>query len=186
MKRFFSFLLVSILLLPVMGGTAMACAVAEKVSSGTPARVTGIIEEATMNTITIQVYDGKSLTFSTANADKSKCQGLTIGSRADVFYTGTILETDTLDVAVTAIQQPYGDAKVSPCTPVRVSGVIQDGTMNTITIQVYDGKTLTFSTANADKSKCEGLIIGSNIDVFYTGTIEGTNTSNTNVTCMEQ
>ncbi len=76
--------------------------------------------------------------------------------------------------------------KVSPGTPVRVTGTILDASMNTIQIRAEDGRVLTFSTAEADTSKCDGLTVGSGVDVFYTGEIVGENTSSATVTALIQ
>lgn len=51
-----------------------------------------------------------------------------------------------------------------------VSGIILDGTMNTVMVATNSGDTLTFSTMDADKSEVNGLLIGDSIQVFYKGT----------------
>ena len=54
-----------------------------------------------------------------------------------------------------------------------VHGTIEDATMNTIVMKTDDGLTLNFSTEDADKSSAQGLLIGCEINVYYTGKIEG-------------
>ncbi len=76
-----------------------------KISSDTPVRITGAILDATMNTIKIRAEDGRTLAFSTVDADKTKCKGLILGSSVDVFYTGEIIDEDTSGAVVTALVQ---------------------------------------------------------------------------------
>lgn len=84
-----------------------------------PALVSGRILDATMNTIVIQTNDGRKLSFSTMDADKSKSRGLLIGSRVDIFYTGTIEGTDTSKATVVRVRQPKseGQPESAPTTP---------------------------------------------------------------------
>ncbi len=53
-----------------------------------------------------------------------------------------------------------------------VSGTINDATMNTVTVATADGAAVTFGTADADRTECNGLTVGSPITVEYTGAIE--------------
>ncbi len=79
------------------------------------------------------------------------------------------------------------DSEAAPTdAPASITGIIQDATMNTITIKTAEDVELNFMTEDADKTKCNGLIIGSSVDIFYTGQIDGTDTSNVTVTAMEQ
>lgn len=48
-------------------------------------------------------------------------------------------------------------------------GVVVDATMNTLTIVNEKGDTLSFGTAEADRSQANGLLIGDTIEVFYKG-----------------
>lgn len=63
----------------------------------------GIVEDATMNTITIQTSDGQSLSFATEGAETSYKDGLVIGIPVKITYTGEIKETDTSDTKVIRI-----------------------------------------------------------------------------------
>ncbi len=67
---------------------------------------TGKILDATMNTIVIQADDGRKLSFSTMDADKSKSRGLQIGSRVEIYYAGAIDGTDTSKATVVRVRQP--------------------------------------------------------------------------------
>ncbi len=150
--------------------------------------IAGTIKDATMNTVTIATDSGATLSFSTVNADKTECTGLLIGSKVDIYYTGAINDTDTAKADVICMKQPVTDTeqKIDPNTPVRVTGTILDAAMNTIKIKAEDGRELSFVTDNADKFNCDGLLIGSKVDIFYIGAIDGTDTSKVIVTYMEQ
>ncbi|MBC8546952.1 hypothetical protein H8711_08395 [Clostridiaceae bacterium NSJ-31] len=67
-----------------------------------------------------------------------------------------------------------------------VEGAIVDAAMNSIVIRTEDGKELSFSTEDADKAACNGLLVDSQVRIYYTGSIDGTDTSNAVVTRMEQ
>ncbi|MBS4959399.1 MAG: copper amine oxidase N-terminal domain-containing protein [Clostridiales bacterium] len=55
-----------------------------------------------------------------------------------------------------------------------VEGVIEDATMNTLKIKTKDGKIYCFDTSDADKSGCNGMLLGSSIIVSYqVGTVLG-------------
>lgn len=66
-----------------------------------------------------------------------------------------------------------------------VHGVIEDATMNTLMMKTDDGQTLSFATEDADKSEAQGLSIGSEVNVYYTGQIEGGETTATHVVRIE-
>lgn len=54
--------------------------------------------------------------------------------------------------------------------------------MNTVTIQTEDGQELSFSLSDeTDRSQADGMLIGNTLEVIYTGTIDGSDTSNVNV-----
>lgn len=65
--------------------------------------ISGIVEDATMNTITIQTSDGQSLSFATEGAETSYKDGLVIGIPVKITYTGEIKEADTSDTKVIRI-----------------------------------------------------------------------------------
>lgn len=67
-----------------------------------------------------------------------------------------------------------------------VFGIIEDATMNTLTVKNEAGETLSFTTMDADKTNCDGLEIGTGVRVYYTGEIKGTDTSGATVVRLEQ
>lgn len=64
-------------------------------------QVTATITDATMNTLSVQTAEGTYYTFDTSNADKSKCNGLTIGSEVTIFYKGNLYD----NTEVVALEQ---------------------------------------------------------------------------------
>ena len=74
----------------------------------------------------------------------------------------------------------------SSVEPTYIDGVLQDGTMNTITIQTADGKELLFNKEGAEVNEPDGLIIGDMLRVYYDGTINGTDTEGVTVTKIEK
>ena len=51
----------------------------------------------------------------------------------------------------------------------RVTGVVADATMNTVTIVRTEGDTLSFSTMDADRTELNGLLIGDSLEISYGG-----------------
>lgn len=62
--------------------------------------VSGTIFDATMNTLIITNEMGEKCYFSTTNADKSEGNGLTIGAKVEVFYTGELNTTGENEITV--------------------------------------------------------------------------------------
>ena len=53
-----------------------------------------------------------------------------------------------------------------------VQGVVTDASMNTVTVQSHDSKSMLFSTLKADKSGLSGLMLGDYLKVCYAGRYE--------------
>ena len=63
-----------------------------------------------------------------------------------------------------------------------ISGTITDAAMHTVTIETEDGATITFSIPDeADRTQVDGMLIGDTLEITYTGTIDGEDTSNATV-----
>ncbi len=63
-----------------------------------------------------------------------------------------------------------------------ISGTITDAAMHTVTIETEDGATLTFSIPDeTDRTQVDGMLIGNTLEITYTGTIDGEDTSNATV-----
>lgn len=85
--------------------------------SDAPQTVSGIITDATMNTIMITDQSGKTLNFSTMDAQKTVQDGILIGDSATITYKGVMsADTDTkvLTLTVKSAQSPLFGSWVEP------------------------------------------------------------------------
>lgn len=63
-----------------------------------------------------------------------------------------------------------------------ITGTIVEASMNTVTIQTEDGQELSFSLSDeTDRSQADGMLIGDTLELTYTGSIDGTDTSGVQV-----
>lgn len=68
-----------------------------------------------------------------------------------------------------------------------ITGTILDATMSTVTIQTEDGEELSFSIPDdADETEVDGMTVGNTLEITYTGTIDGTDTSGATVVKLVQ
>ena len=68
-----------------------------------------------------------------------------------------------------------------------ITGTILDATMSTVTIQTEDGEELSFSIPDdADETEVDGMTVGDTLEITYTGTIDGTDTSGATVVKLVQ
>ena len=59
--------------------------------------------------------------------------------------------------------------------------------MSTVTIQTEDGEELSFSIPDdADETEVDGMTVGDTLEITYTGTIDGTDTSDATVVKLVQ
>ena len=74
-----------------------------------------------------------------------------------------------------------------PAEEQTITGTIVDATMNTVTIQTEDGEELSFSIPDdADETEVDGMTVGDTLEITYTGTIDGTDTSGATVVKLVQ
>ena len=74
-----------------------------------------------------------------------------------------------------------------PAEEQTITGTILDATMNTVTIQTEDGEELSFSIPDdADETEVDGMTVGDTLEITYTGTIDGTDTSGATVVKLVQ
>lgn len=74
-----------------------------------------------------------------------------------------------------------------PAEEQTITGTIVDATMSTVTIQTEDGEELSFSIPDdADESEVDGMTVGDTLEITYTGTIDGTDTSGATVVKLVQ
>lgn len=55
-----------------------------------------------------------------------------------------------------------------------IKGVVTDASMNTLTVAVASGDTLTFSTLNAERTAADGVLLGDTATVYYAGRLKQT------------
>mgnify|MGYP001632649905 CR=1 FL=1 len=92
-------------------------------------------------------------------------------------------ETGTTDeTASDSAEETAGTAEQQTIT-----GTILDATMSTVTIQTEDGEELSFSIPDdADETEVDGMTVGDTLEITYTGTIDGTDTSGATVVKLVQ
>ena len=142
--------------------------------------VAGTVGDGTsMNVLELVLEDGDSESFPLMGVDMSGVSGLTVGNPVRVFYAEYTAAPAAYQRVITRVVDNTGAEQ-------EISGTIVDASMNTLVIQTAEEQELAFGTEDADKSKCSGLEIGSKVTVFYTGTIDGTDTSGVTVLRLEQ
>lgn len=96
--------------------------------------------------------------------------------------TGTDATGTTDETASDSAEETAGTAEQQT-----ISGTILDATMSTVTIQTEDGEELSFSIPDdADESEVDGMTIGDQLQITYTGAIDGTDTSGATVVKLVQ
>ena len=74
-----------------------------------------------------------------------------------------------------------------PAEEQTITGTILDATMSTVTIQTEDGEELSFSIPDdEDETEVDGMTVGDTLEITYTGTIDGTDTSGATVVKLVQ
>ena len=96
--------------------------------------------------------------------------------------TGTDATGTTDETAFDSAEETAGTAEQQT-----ISGTILDATMSTVTIQTEDGEELSFSIPDdADEAEVDGMTVGDTLEITYTGTIDGTDTSGATVVKLVQ
>lgn len=96
--------------------------------------------------------------------------------------TGTDATGTTDETAFDSAEETAGTAEQQT-----ISGTILDATMSTVTIQTEDGEELSFSIPDdADETEVDGMTVGDTLEITYTGTIDGTDTSDATVVKLVQ
>ncbi len=137
--------------------------------------VIGKLVETGTNSLTIRTSGGTKLTFATEMGSATPVKDWSAGTEVMVSYSGTISGSDASGATVVKVEKHTLLGQLS------VSGTIVDATMNTLTIKTSDGRTLSFSTVDADTTQARGLSIDKNVTVVFTGYIIGSDTTNTRV-----
>ena len=96
--------------------------------------------------------------------------------------TGTDATVTTDETASDSTEETAGTAEQQTITV-----TILDATMSTVTIQTEDGEELSFSIPDdADETEVDGMTVGDTLEITYTGTIDGTDTSGATVVKLVQ
>lgn len=96
--------------------------------------------------------------------------------------TGTDATGTTDETSSDSAEETAGTAEQQTIT-----GTILDATMSTVTIQTEDGEELSFSIPDdADETEVDGMTVGDTLEITYTGTIDGTDTSGATVVKLVQ
>lgn len=95
--------------------------------------------------------------------------------------------SDATDETDSATNTGVYTGTADPAEEQTITGTIVDATMSTVTIQTEDGEELSFSIPDdADESEVDGMTVGDTLEITYTGTIDGTDTSGATVVKLVQ
>lgn len=163
MKNLFAVLLASLMLF-----SFAACSSETDSSSDT--------NQSNVETVTTDEESGSDSTEETTDETDSE----TAADATD--ETGTDATGTTDETASDSAEETAGTAEQQT-----ISGTILDATMSTVTIQTEDGEELSFSIPDdADETEVDGMTVGDTLEITYTGTIDGTDTSGATVVKLVQ
>lgn len=95
--------------------------------------------------------------------------------------------SDATDETDSATNTGVYTGTADPAEEQTITGTILDATMSTVTIQTEDGEELSFSIPDdADETEVDGMTVGDTLEITYTGTIDGTDTSDATVVKLVQ
>lgn len=163
----------------VEGQEAQTVTVTRVVVTSLPAQqdqsVVGVVTDATMNTLTIELANGATYTFSTGDAEMDTgADGLLVGDTVTVYYQGELaVDQQVQTVTVTRVEvtaQPVSSQETQATST--IEGTVIDASMNTMTIATAAGEEYTFSTMDAEIDPgTNGIVIGAPVTVTYAGTL---------------
>ncbi len=130
----------------------------EQKPDDTPKTATGTVEEVSMNTLSFST-DGQTYTVNISDAEHDYANGIQTGNSVKVTYTGDLSDPDSVVVSKVEDSDSNKSAENAVYT-----GVIADGTTNTITITTDDGATMTFSKDDA-KDTTDGDANGTRVKI---------------------
>lgn len=161
MKNLFAVLLASLMLF-----SFAACSSETDSSSDT--------NQSNVETVTTDEESGSDSTEETTDATDSE--------------TGTDATDETgSDETGSATNTGVYTGTADPAEEQTITGTILDATMSTVTIQTEDGEELSFSIPDdADETEVDGMTVGDTLEITYTGTIDGTDTSGATVVKLVQ
>ena len=137
--------------------------------------LTGTVQEADDNTLTIEGEDGNSYTFDTANAYVVAADGVKAGKEVRVNYLGDAEFDDTLIATKVVTEDSYDDPKAQLSAFV---GEIDSVEEHGLVLISSTGDYYTFVSPNLDFSP---YAAGDTVQVTYTGSLAGKEISATDV-----
>ena len=177
MKNLFAVLLASLMLF-----SFAACSSETDSSSDT--------SQSNVETVTTDEESGSDSTEETTDETDSETAADATGSdAADETGSDATDETgsDATDETDSATNTGVYTGTADPAEEQTITGTIVDATMSTVTIQTEDGEELSFSIPDdADETEVDGMTVGDTLEITYTGTIDGTDTSGTTVVKLVQ
>lgn len=172
MKNLFAVLLASLMLF-----SFAACSSETDSSSDT--------NQSNVETVTTDEESGSDSTEETTDETDSE----TGTDASDETGTDAADETgsDAADETGSATNTGVYTGTADPAEEQTITGTILDATMSTVTIQTEDGEELSFSIPDdADETEVDGMTVGDTLEITYTGTIDGTDTSGATVVKLVQ
>lgn len=169
MKNLFAVLLASLMLF-----SFAACSSETDSSSDT--------NQSNVETVTTDEESGSDSTEETTDETDSETDATDETGTDATDETGTNATGTTDETASDSAEETAGTAEQQTIT-----GTIVDATMSTVTIQTEDGEELSFSIPDdADETEVDGMTVGDTLEITYTGTIDGTDTSGATVVKLVQ
>lgn len=177
MKNLFAVLLASLMLF-----SFAACSSETDSSSDT--------NQSNVETVTTDEESGSDSTEETTDetdsetaADETDETGTDASDETGSDETGSDATDETDSATNTGVYTGTAD----PAEEQTITGTILDATMSTVTIQTEDGEELSFSIPDdADETEVDGMTVGDTLEITYTGTIDGTDTSGATVVKLVQ
>lgn len=169
MKNLFAVLLASLMLV-----SFAACSSGNTNSADT--------NQNKVETVTTDEESGSDSTEETTDETDSETDATDETGTDATDETGTNATGTTDETASDSAEETAGTAEQQTIT-----GTILDATMSTVTIQTEDGEELSFSIPDdADETEVDGMTVGDTLEITYTGTIDGTDTSGATVVKLVQ
>ena len=169
MKNLFAVLLASLMLF-----SFAACSSETDSSSDT--------NQSNVETVTTDEESGADSAEETTDETDSETDATDETGTDATDETGTNATGTTDETASDSAEETAGTAEQQTIT-----GTILDATMSTVTIHTEDGEELSFSIPDdADETEVDGMTVGDTLEITYTGTIDGTDTSGATVVKLVQ
>lgn len=131
--------------------------------------VSGIVSDATMNTLQIETAEGNLYNFSIQDVEIVAGEnGLLIGAEVEVSYYGE-LEASVMNEAVKIVVTKDPEPESGSDDIVELVGMISAKDDDTISVELDDGLVFRFVTTDVAIEGAEELLIGAEVKVYYSG-----------------